>query len=302
LNEEVLGMPNISANGIQIEYETFGNDSCPPLLLIMGLGAQMIFWPDEFCEMLANGGHYVIRFDNRDVGLSSKFEEAGVPDIMEVMSSVLQGEKVKTPYSLDDMADDAIGLLDSLDIETAHICGLSMGGMIAQVVAYRYPSRVLSLFSIMSTTGNPELPQGTPEALAVLFSPVPEEREENIEYNVKVQQTIGSPGFPFDEDWIREVTARCYDRCFCPEGAARQTAAIIAHGNRKPSVATITVPTLVIHGSEDPLVPVEAAKDTAESIPGAELLIIDGMGHDLPREVWPQLVDVIAAHTQKVNS
>jgi pimeloyl-ACP methyl ester carboxylesterase len=292
-------MPKATANGIQIEHETFGNDSYPPLLLIMGLGAQMLFWPDEFCDMLANRGHYVIRFDNRDVGLSSKFEEAGVPDIMEVMSSVLQGEEVKTPYTLDDMADDTIGLLNSLNIETAHVCGLSMGGMIAQVVAYRYPSRVLSLLSIMSTTGNPELPQGTPEVLALLFSPAPEEREANIEYNVKLFQTIGSPGFPFDEDWIRDVTARCYDRCFCPQGTVRQTAAIIAHGNRKPSLSGITALTLVIHGSEDTLVPVEAAKDTTESIPGAELLIIDGMGHDLPREVWPQLVDAIAAHTQK---
>lgn len=294
-------MPNVTANGIQIEYETFGNDSYPPLLLIMGLGTQMIFWPDEFCDMLADRGHYVIRFDNRDVGLSSKFEEAGVPDIMEMMSSALQGEEVKTPYTLDDMADDTIGLLDTLNIATAHVCGLSMGGMIAQVVAYRYPARVLSLLSIMSTTGNPELPQGTPEALALLMSPAPEEREANIEYNVKVFQTIGSPGFPFDEDRIRDVTSRSYDRCFCPQGAARQTAAIIAHGNRKPSMAAITAPTLVIHGSEDPLVPVEGGKDTKESIPGAELLIIDGMGHDLPREVWVQLVDAIAAHTQKAS-
>jgi pimeloyl-ACP methyl ester carboxylesterase len=267
----------------------------------MGVGCQMLFWPDEFCIMLANRGHFVIRFDNRDVGLSSKFEEAGVPDIMEVMSSVLQGEEVKTPYTLDDMADDTIGLLHSLDIETAHVCGLSMGGMIAQVVAYRYPARVLSLLSIMSTTGNPELPQGNPEVLALMLSPPPEEREANIEYNVKLFQAIGSPGFPFDEHWIRDTTARCYDRCFCPQGAVRQTAAIVAHGNRKPSLAGITAPTLVIHGSEDPLLPVDCGKDTQESIPGAELLLIDGMGHDLPREVWPQLVDAIAAHTKKAS-
>ena len=294
-------MPNVTANGTQIEYETFGNGSRPPLLLIMGLGAQMIFWPDEFCEMLANRGHYLIRFDNRDVGLSSKFEDAGVPDIAEVMSSALKGEKVKTPYSLDDMADDTVGLLDSLNIETAHICGLSMGGMIAQTVAYRYPSRVISLISTMSTTGNPELPQADPEVLALLFSPPPEEREANIEYNVELFRTIGSPGFPFDEEWMRDVTARCYDRCFCPQGMVRQTAAILAHGSRKPSLAGITAPTLVIHGSADPLVPLEGGKDTKESIPGAELLIIDGMGHDLPREVWPRLVDAIAAHTQKAS-
>jgi len=292
-------MPKVTANGIQIEYETFGNGSCPPLLLIMGLGVQMIFWPDEFCEMLANRGHYVIRFDNRDVGLSSKFEDAGVPDIMAVMSSALQGERVKTPYTLDDMADDTIGLLDSLNIETAHICGLSMGGMIAQVVAYRYPSRVVSLVSIMSTTGNPELPQANPEVLSLLFSPPPEEREANIEDSVKFWQTIASPGFSFDEDWIRDVTARSYDRCFCPQGTVRQTAAIFAHGSRKSSLAGITAPTLVIHGSQDPLVPLEGGKDTKESIPGAELLIIDGMSHDLPREVWPQLVDAIGAHTQE---
>ena len=294
-------MPNVTANGIQIEYETFGNDSYPSLLLIMGVGCQMIFWPDEFCDMLTNRGHYVIRFDNRDVGLSSKFEEAGVPDVMEIMSSVLQGEEVKTPYTLDDMADDTIGLLDSLNIEMAHICGVSMGGMIAQVVAYRYPSRVLSLVSLMSTTGNPELPQGNPEALAVLFDPVPEDREANIEHNVKVQQTIGSPGFPFDEDLMRDLVTRSYDRCFYPQGMVRQMAAIIAHGNRKPSLAGITAPTLVIHGSEDPLLPVEGGKDTKESIPGAELLIIDGLGHNLPRGVWPQLVDAIAAHTKKAS-
>jgi pimeloyl-ACP methyl ester carboxylesterase len=291
-------MPNVTANGTQIEYDTFGNDSSPPLLLIMGLGCQMIFWPDEFCEMLAKRGHYVIRFDNRDVGLSSKFDDAGVPDIRKVVSAAMQGEKVETPYTLDDMADDTIGLLDSLNIDTAHICGLSMGGMIAQVLGYRYPSRVLSLVSIMSTTGNPELPQADPEVLALLFNPPPEEREANIEFNVKLFRTIGSPGFPFDEDWIRDVTARSYDRCFCPQGTVRQTAAIFAHGNRKPSLSGITAPTLVIHGSEDPLVPLEAGKDTNESIPGAELLVIDGMGHDLPRELWPRLVDAIGAHTQ----
>ena len=252
-------MPNVTANGIQIEYEIFGNGSFPPLLLIMGLGAQMIFWPDEFCEMLAKRGHYVVRFDNRDVGLSSKFEDAGVPNIMEVMSSALQGQKVETPYTLDDMADDTIGLLDSLNIEMAHICGVSMGGMIAQIVAYRYPSRVLSLLSMMSTTGNPELPQGNPEALAVLFDPVPEDRAANIEHNVKVWQTIGSPGFPFDEDLMRDLVARCYDRCFCPQGMVRQMAAVFAHGDRRPSLAGITAPTLVIHGSEASLPPFQEA-------------------------------------------
>jgi len=295
-------MPNVTANGIQIEYDTFGDSSSVPLLLIIGLGAQMIDWDEELCEQLAGKGLYVIRFDNRDVGLSTKFEEAGIPDIMAAFGASMQGEAIEAPYTLDDMADDAVGLLDALGIEKAHFCGMSMGGMIAQTAAIRHPSRVSSLISIYNTTGNPELPQPKPEAMEVLITPAPEEREAYIEHMVKVFRTIAGPGFPFDEEWIRKLAARRYDRAFYPQGMARQLVGVLAHGNRKPALASLQIPTLVIHGSDDPLVPVECGKDTAEAVPGAELIIIEGMGHDLPHEgAWYQIIDAIVAHTEKVT-
>jgi pimeloyl-ACP methyl ester carboxylesterase len=292
-------MPNASANGIQIEYDTFGDSSASPLLLIMGLGAQMVLWDEEFCEQLAAKGHYVIRFDNRDVGLSTKFDEAGIPNVVEAMNSVMSGEKISSPYSLNDMADDAVGLLDALNIDKAHICGASMGGMIAQTIATRHPNRVLSLTSIMSSTGDRSLPQGKPDAMAVLFTPAPQEREASIEHAVKVWKTIAGPGFPLDEERIRNRATLSYDRCFNPAGLARQLVAIMAHGDRTEALDSVSAPTLVIHAADDPLVPVECGKATAEAIPGAELLIIDGMGHDLPLGAWPQIVDAINANAQK---
>lgn len=293
-------MPKANVNDIQIEYETFGDPSSKPLLLVMGLGAQMILWLDEFCELLVNKGFYVIRFDNRDVGLSTKIEEAGVPNIMAAINALQKGEEVKAPYSLEDMADDAIGVLDALNIDKAHICGASMGGMIVQVIAYRHPTRVLSLTSIMSTTGNPDLPQAKPEVLQLLFTPIPSKREAYIEESVKRRKIFYGSGFPFDEDLARKLSAKIYDRNFYPQGMMRQLMAIMANGNRKPTFASIKVPTLVIHGGDDPLVPVEGGKETAESILGAELLIIDGMGHSLPPETWPRIIDAIAANAAKV--
>jgi len=296
-------MPNVKVNGIQIEYDTFGNSSSPPLLLIIGVGCQMIFWDEELCERLAAKDLYVIRFDNRDVGLSTKLEEAGVPDIMAALGALIQGETIQTPYTLDDMADDAVGLLDALGIEKAHICGTSMGGMIAQTVAIRHPSRVLSLIPIYGSTGNPELPRPKPEALDFFITPPPEEREAFIEHMVKGLQMLAGPGFPFDEEWHRNLAAQSYDRAFYPQGMARQLVAIWAHGNRKPALASVTAPTLVIHGSDDPIIPVEAGKDTAEAIAGANLLIIEGMGHDFPHSgAWPQIIDAIAEHTHKVST
>lgn len=292
-------MPNVPANGIKIEYDTFGDSSSPALLLVMGLGTQMIAWREEFCEQLAAKGLHVIRFDNRDIGLSTKFEEAGIPDIMATMTAFMDGKPVETPYSLDDMADDAIGLLDALNIEKAHICGASMGGMIVQIMAYRHPSRVLSLTSIMSTTGNPDLPQGKPEAMAALTTPAPDGREAIIENGVDAVRIIGSTGFPFDEETARKFSAEAYDRSYYPQGMARQMAAIVAQEDRRASLASVNVPTLVIHGDADPLVPIEGGKDTAESIPGAELLIIKGMGHDNPPGAWPQIIDGISALTSK---
>lgn len=294
-------MPNVTANGIQIEYDTFGDSSSPPLLLIMGLGMQMIAWDEDFCNKFVEKGLYVIRFDNRDIGLSAKFEEAGVPDVMAALTAFLQGQEVAAPYNLDDMTDDAVGLLDALGIEKAHICGASMGAAITQTIGYRHPSRVLSLITIMGSTGNPELPQAKPEAMELLLTPAPEEREAYIEHSVRNSKILWG-SFNFDEEYSRQRAAHAYDRSFYPQGVARQLVAIMAHGNRKPHLASVTVPTLVIHGAEDPLVPVEGGKDTAEAIPGAEILIIDGMGHSLPKDAWPQIVDAIAKHTSKATA
>jgi pimeloyl-ACP methyl ester carboxylesterase len=290
-------MPNVKANGIQIEYDTFGAISSPALLLIIGAGGQLIYWEDGFCELLAKKGLFVIRFDNRDSGLSTKFEEAGVPD----MIAAMQGKPVSTAYSLEDMADDAVGLLDALGIRKAHICGSSMGGEISQIISYRYPQRVLSLTSIMSSTGNPELPQMKPDVLAAVFEPVPGEREAFIEHNVNLWRKLWSPGFSFDEKRLRTVLAASYDRSYYPQGMIRQSAAVLTHGYRRSSIASIKVPTLVIHGDGDPLMPVEGGKETAALIPGAKLLIINGMGHDMPKEVWPAIVDAISHHTMQAD-
>jgi pimeloyl-ACP methyl ester carboxylesterase len=292
-------MPKAKANNIEIEYDTFGDPTSKPLLLVMGLGAQMIRWDVEMCEQLADRGFYVIRFDNRDVGLSTKFDEAGEPDLMKIFMAVQKGEKIEAAYTLDDMADDAVGLLDALNIEKAHICGASMGGMIAQVIAYRHPSRVLSLTSIMSSTGNPDLPQPKPEALQVLIKPVPEGRDAIIEDGVNRMRIIHGSGFPFDEKKARELVEASYDRSNYRPGYARQLAAIMATGNRKAALNSIKVPTLVIHGGNDPLMPPDGGKDTAEAIPGAELLIIEGMGHSLPIEVWPRVLKTFMENASK---
>lgn len=292
-------MAQAKANGIQIEYDTFGDSSSPPLVLIMGLGVQMIMWDEEFCEGLAQKGHYVVRFDNRDIGLSTKFDDAGVPDVMKALSALMQGQKIDAPYSLDDMADDTVGLMDALGIDAAHVCGASMGGMIAQTIAIRHPSRIRSLTSIMSTTSAPDLPQPKPEIMAFLITPPPQEREANIEHGMNMWRMIGSTGFPIDEERIRKRVALSYDRCFHPEGVARQIVAIWAHGDRTEVLKSVKTPTLVIHGAADPLLPVECGKATARAVPGSSLLIIEGMGHDLPVGAWPRIIDAIAAHTGK---
>ncbi|SEJ28990.1 Pimeloyl-ACP methyl ester carboxylesterase [Propionispira arboris] len=294
-------MPNEATNGIQIEYDTFGNRSFPALLLIAGNGAQLLFWDAEFCELLAKTGLFIIRFDNRDAGLSSKFDEAGIPDIMAAIKAAMEGKKIVAAYSLDDMAEDCVGLLDALHIEKAHICGASMGGMIAQVLAYRYPQRVLSLTSVMSNTGNPNLPQGQPEAITAVLVPSPTERKAYIEHNMNVWRKIWSPGFPFEENRVWTYLEKSYDRSYYPQGMARQNMAILSSGDRTSSLSSIKVPTLVIHGSGDPLIPVEAGKDTARVIPGANLLIIYGMGHDIPTGAWPEIVTAISRHIQNVT-
>ena len=293
-------MPNVIANGIQLEYDTIGNPAFPPLLLIMGLGGQLVHWDEGFCRELAARGHFVIRYDNRDTGLSTRFEAAGLPDMSALLTARLQGQSIQAPYTLDDMADDAAKLLEALDIEKAHICGSSMGGMIAQTAAIRYPRRLLSLISIYSTTGNPDLPQPQPAAMEALLSPQPVERQAYIDFNVITMQAIAGSGFPFDEQFIRSISARAYDRGFYPPGVGRQMMAVMAQENRTSTLGSVTVPTLVIHGTADPLVPAEHGQATANAIPGAQLLLVEGMGHDLPhtKGPWPQVIDAIADHTR----
>jgi len=246
----------------------------------------------------------VIRFDNRDSGLSAKFDNLGVPDMMEVLTARMKGEKVKAPYTLDDMADDTAGLIEVLGIEKAHICGMSMGAYIAQTVAIRHPSLVLSLISIYGSTGNPELPMPKPEIFDIFLTPIPEDKEGAVQHTLNGLKTIAGTGFPFDEELHRNLVGQAYDRSFYPQGIPRQMAAIVAQGNRKPALASVTAPTLVIHGSDDPLVLVEGGKDTAEAIPGAELMIIEGMGHDIPHVggAWVQIIDAIVEHIRKATA
>ena len=296
-------MAQIDSNSIQIEYETFGKPDSSALLLIIGHAGQLIDWDEKLCKQIAQRGHYVIRFDNRDIGLSTKIDDAGVPDIMKTIEALMIGEPVDPPYTIEDMADDAVGLLDALAIEKAHICGMSMGGMIAQAMALNYPERVLSLISIYSSTGDPEEPQPKPEAMEVLLTPPPAEREAYIEFRIKLFNTISGPGFPYDQEWLHNHVAQEYDRSFCPQGAARQLMAILTQKSRKPALASLFTPTLVIHGTDDPLVRVECGKNTASAIPGANLMIIEGMGHDLPHGgAWPQIVDAIVDHTSKIDT
>lgn len=278
---------------VEIAYDTFGNPKSPPMLLIMGLGAQMIRWDEAFCNALAAQGHWVIRFDNRDVGLSTKFDKAGVPDIM----SLIQGKKVDVPYKLKDMAADAVGLLDTLGVKKADVVGVSMGGMIAQSMAIHYPERVRTLTSIMSSTGNPKLPQAKPEAMTVLLSPAATNRNDYITNELKAAKVLHGPNFPLNEEYVRNYAERSYDRCFDSQGLPRQLGAILASESRNEALAKMKIPTLVIHGTADPLVPVEGGKDTANSIPGAKLLVIEGMGHSFPIEVVPQILQAILQHT-----
>jgi pimeloyl-ACP methyl ester carboxylesterase len=288
-------MVKAAANGIEIEYETMGDPHGRPLLLIIGLADQLIHWDDSVCADLVRRGHYVVRFDNRDSGLSTKID---VPR----PAAIAPPKKAPPPYSLDDMADDAIGLLDALGLDKVHLCGASMGGMIAQCAAIRYPSRCSSLTSIYSTTGNRSLPLPDPEVMDLLLTPAPRDREGYVEYMVLFIRMTTGKGFAFDEAYAREISQRAYDRSFCPEGTARQLRAIATQTDRRHALADLTVPTLVVQGTDDPLVAVEAGKDLADAIPGARLLLIEGMGHDLARGgAWPAITEAVAAHTLKAE-
>lgn len=282
-------MPNVRANGIQIEYDTFGRPEHPAMLLIMGFRTQLIGWDDRFCARLAERGFYVIRYDNRDVGLSSKIEGGPKPDIR----AALQGDFSSASYQLEDMAADAVGLLDALGHKAAHVVGASMGGMIAQLVAVQHPTRTLSLCSIMSSTGDRSVGQPKPDALGALLAPTAKSREEFIEMSLTAWRLIGSTGYPFDEQAARARAARAYDRCFYPPGVARQLLAILGQKDRTAGLAGVKAPALVIHGAVDPLVTPSGGEATARAIPGAKLLLVPGMGHDLPEGAWPLLIDAI---------
>jgi pimeloyl-ACP methyl ester carboxylesterase len=295
-------MPQVRANGINLEYEAFGDRGAPPLVLIMGLGGQLLLWPEEFCRALADAGHYVVRFDNRDIGLSTKLEQPRRPKLLGAAIAARLGLKVRAPYTLDDMAHDTVGLLDALQLERAHVVGASMGGMIAQIVAAKFPRRVDSLTLFMSTSGNPRLPGPRLELqLRLVRRPPAEDRETLIRHSMQTWRLIGSPQYPPDEDILRAKVERSYDRSSYRHGLARQTLAIIASGSRVPLLRRIEAPTLVIHGAEDPLVPVAAGHDLARHISGARLSIIPGMGHDLPAPLLPTFSRLILQHAREAE-
>ena len=298
-------MPQAKANGITLEYDVHGSEGGEPVLLIMGLGAQMTRWPIPFVDLLAARGLKVIRFDNRDVGLSEKIEAGGIPDLVKVIGALMQGQKPDVPYLLDDMAADAVGLLDTLGIGRAHIVGASLGGMVAQLVAADYPDRVLSLTSIMSTTGNRELPPAKPEAMAVLNDRGPDpltDLEGFLAHGMIGARAIGSPGYPQSEASLRESSLSSFKRSYYPPGFARQYAAAAASTDRRPKLAGITAPTVVIHGDGDPLVPVEGGRDTAANVPGSELRIVPGMGHDFPPELYGEIAEGILRAVERAKT
>lgn len=297
-------MASVDVNGLAIEYESVGDPAAPPILLIMGLGMQLVAWPDAFCDGLAGRGFRVIRFDNRDCGLSGRVHPKKRPNLMLAFASSWLGLPVRAPYALSDMAADSAGLLDALGIGRAHLVGASMGGMIAQEFAARYPQRTLSLTSIMSSSGNRKVSRAKREAMQALLSQPadPKDADSVIEHLVGVFGVIGSPGYPAEHGELRRRIGRSVRRSYYPAGTARQLLAILASGDRRRRLAKIGAPTLVIHGADDPLVPLAAGRDTARHIDGARLMEIPGMGHDLPEVLIPALVEAIATHCSKAHS
>jgi len=291
-------MASVTANGIQIEFEEFGDPGDPAVLLIMGFAGQMVVWPEAFCRALAEQSLRVIRFDNRDAGLSTHLDGVKAPGMVRAMFGSLLGIKPKVPYSLDDMALDTIGLLDALNIRQAHIVGASMGGMIAQIMAAKHANRVKSLTSIMSTTGSRKLPGPRPKVLRhALFKHRKNlDRDGMIEYLVGFWQLNASPAYPMPEEERRQRVTSWIDRDVDPAANIRQFAALATSGDRTQLLGSIERPTLVIHGEDDPLIPVDAGRHTAQCIANAKLHLIPGMGHDLPEQLIPEFVRVIASH------
>jgi pimeloyl-ACP methyl ester carboxylesterase len=289
-------MPKVQANGIELFYDEMGDRSAPPLLLVMGFSMQMIAWDARFVRRLADQGFRVIRFDNRDAGLSTHLD--GVPSHLQ---EAMAGDTSKVPYRLSDMARDVVGLMDALGIEAAHVVGASMGGMIAQVLAIEHPRRVLSLCSIMSTTGARDVGQATPEALSALLAPQAMDREGAIARSMHAGRVVGSKVYPLSDEARRARAEAAYDRAFYPEGNARQFAAVIAGPDRTQALGSVTAPTLVIHGEDDPLTQISGGEATARAIPGAELFRVPGMAHDLPEPLWGQIVDAIARNAARAK-
>lgn len=293
---EIASVPGVAS--IKLAYERFGDAATPPVLLVMGLGMQMLGWPDDFCAALVGHGLQLIRFDNRDVGLSTHLHGAPRPDVIAAFS----GDTSSASYKLSEMATDAVGLLDALHLDSAHIVGASMGGMIAQTIAIEHPERVRSLTSIMSTTGDRRVGQATQEGANALLSPPPSSRQEAMDRAASIFRVIGSPGYEFDEAGVRERAGRAYDRANDPNGVARQLLAILASPDRTSTLRSLRVPTVVVHGADDPLVDVSGGYATAQAIPGSELFVFDGMGHDLPRELWPEVTARIAQLVERVEA
>lgn len=283
-------------NGIDMSCDSFGDHNATAILLIAGLGTQMIRWPVLFCEALVARGYRVIRFDNRDAGCSSHFADSPAPDFAALAAALAAGQRPSVPYTLHDMASDAMDLLDVLGIKRAHLVGRSMGGMIAQIAASKYPERVMSLTSMMSSTGNPGLPSASPEVMAMLTQPAPNPLEDEagfLAHSLAFARRIASPGYPFDEEAHRALVLEETRRAYDPTGFGRQIAAIAATGDLRPLLARITVPSLIVHGTDDLLVPAACGKDTASSIRGSEFMLIDGMGHDLPSSLYQRVADGI---------
>jgi pimeloyl-ACP methyl ester carboxylesterase len=285
------------ANGLELAYQEIGDPADEPLLLIMGLATQMLAWDEELCAMLADCGFRVVRFDNRDIGRSTKIEEGGLPS----RADMLLGRRGSAAYLLRDMAEDTTGLMDYLGIESAHLVGASMGGMIAQTVAIERPERVRSLVSIMSTTGNRWVGMPAYKALGTLFARPGKGREAAIEHSVRVFRIIGSPAYPMDEERFRRLAGASYDRSHSRAGIARQLHAITASGDRTPELEKLRLPATVLHGGSDPLIRPAAGRATARAIRDSRLRIFEGMGHDLPRELWPEFVEEIAATTARAG-
>lgn len=294
----MTGVPTASANGIEIAYETFGDPSHPTILLVMGLGAQMVQWDEGVCALLVARGHHVVRFDNRDVGQSTWIDTPEL-DIPTAVMSALMGDTSQVPYLLSDMAADAVGLLDHLGIDRAHVVGASMGGMIAQAMAIEHPARVATLTSIMSTTGEPMVGQPSPSISEVLLAPRPEGRDEAIEFGVQIAKAISFPEH-FDEERVRALATLSYDRGNNPEAVGRQLLAVVASGSRAEGLARLDLPALVVHGRADPLVDFSGGQRTAELIAGADFIALDDMAHDMPQVHWTMVADAIAGLTHRV--